>query len=251
MKSTNRLGILLKQELETKKNSNPDYSLRKLGKDLGMNSGILSSIIAGKRKVSYDLAEKVCLKLGMPAAEIMVLLAEPDISQKVSIKKAAKEHYEILDRIEYSTLYALIKTADFKTDVRWIAERLEVSEEETVEMIRKFVRLGILRFNENSQLIRNDDMNLLHLADKSEALDRLMLAMINNSIEYFKNRDDFKSEFPVMTMSVNSSRITEFKKRNFRFLMECFEFLQQGELDQVYAFAQQFFPLTKKDKKNS
>lgn len=251
MKSTNRLGILLKKELENKKTSQPEYSLRKLGKDLGMNSGILSSIIAGKRKVSFDLAERVCLKLGMPPAEIVALLAEPDIAQKVSVKKAQKEHYEILEKLEYSALYGMIKTADFKTDVRWISERLDLDEEVTVEMIRKMVRVGILKFDHNSQLVRVEDAHLVQLAEKSASLDNLMVAVIQRAMEYFQERDDFTSEFPLMTLAVNSENILEFKKRNFTFMLECFELLQEGELDEVYSFSQQFFPLTKTGKKSN
>ncbi len=251
MKSTNRLGILLKKELETKKTSNPDYSLRKLGKDLGMNSGILSSIIAGKRKVSFELAEKVCAKLGMPPAEIVVMLAEPDISQKVSVKIASKEYYEVLSKIEFTTLYALIKTSDFRTDVRWMAERLDISEDEIVEMIRKMVKIGVLKFNDESQLVRTDDVNLQHLTEVHETMDQLMLSILARASEYYKARDDFKSEFPLMTLAINSSKIFEFKKRNLKFLLECFEFLQEGEKDQVYSFSQQFFPLTKIEKKSN
>lgn len=248
MKSTNRLGALLKKELDTKKTGNPDYSLRKLGKDLGMNSGILSSIMAGKRKVSYELAERVCTKMGIPPAEIVALLAEPDISQKVSIKIAKKEYYEILSDISFTTLYALLKTSDFKTDVRWIAERIQVSEDQVVEMIRKMVKVGILKFDENSQLTRAENVDLQHLTEVSDAMDDLIMALMKKAIEYYRVRDDLYSEFPLMTLPINSSKIFEFRKRNLKHLMECFEFLQEGERDQVYAFAQQFIPITKRDK---
>lgn len=245
MKSTNRLGLLLKKELDTKKDTIPDYSLRKLGKDLGMNSGILSSIIAGKRKVSYELAEKVCTKMGIPPAEIVALLTEPDISQKVTVKKAKQEFYEVLADISYTTIYALIKTVDFRTDVRWIAGRIEKTEDETVEMIRKMIKVGILKFDDSSQLVRVDDVNLQHLTEQHDAMDELIQALLMRAMEYFKVRDNERSEFPLMTLAINSSKILEFRKRNLKFLMESFEFLQEGDRDEVYAFSQQFVPLTK------
>lgn len=251
MKSTSRLSNLLKEKLEERRVSDDQYSLRKFSKDLGMNSGILSSIISGKRKVSYDLAEKICMKMGMAPNQILLLLAEPEISQRVNMKKMAQEHYEIFTNGNYQSLLALLKTKDFRTDVNWIASRLEVDEETALTMIRKIVRTGVAKFNDQSMLVR-DSTGVYSMTEKSDEIKKSIEDHLTKTLEYLRKRDDSVSEFPMMVIAINSEKIPEAKRRILNFLLEMRELLQDDQADEVYRLSIQFLPMIAvRDKKNS
>lgn len=59
--------VFLENTFVSRKKRNPQYSLRAFGRALGLDSGFISRLLAGKLLLSLDAAESIAKKLGMPA----------------------------------------------------------------------------------------------------------------------------------------------------------------------------------------
>lgn len=64
----------LREDLLLRKQKNASYSLRAFARDLHVSQSILSFIFNGKRKMTLNLAERICLHLALTQVEKQMFL---------------------------------------------------------------------------------------------------------------------------------------------------------------------------------
>jgi uncharacterized protein (TIGR02147 family) len=124
----------LLQYYQNAKAKNSKFSKRSFAKKLEISSSSLSEIITGKRKVSYKKALALASKINLHHQDLVRLRFSYEQNKKfenlnklnLKLKEVVieKEDFEIIFEWEYFAIIALIRTSDFKNDLKWISKRL-------------------------------------------------------------------------------------------------------------------------------
>ena len=143
----------LASELETRRRRNPKYSLRAFAKFLGVDAGILSKILSGKRAPSMKLADRALDRLDVSAPEKRlflksllseketVRLGEPPV---LSHRKLDPLVFQVIKEPHHYAILELTFCEGFRSDPKWIAKRLGLKGSKAEAAIRRLKQVGLL-----------------------------------------------------------------------------------------------------------
>ena len=158
----NKLTIesLLQQELKERCSANASYSLRAFARDLEVPPSTLSEIISGKRHASEKVKAKIAKGLNFSKEEIMSFGKVAHGNKKTSSVNSHKkflqissDQFSVISDHQHYGLLELMKTEGFNWSHQWIAQRLDVEEEKISEFIERLQRVGLLKKNNNGELV--------------------------------------------------------------------------------------------------
>lgn len=244
------LGRLLLQKFQDARAKNPAYSLRAYAKKLGMDSGSLSAVLRGRRRLSHQKMHALLDRLGIGPMERAKILAELDGLTPASGTSDTpdlhldEDRYQMISDWAHAAVLSLINTVDFQDDPHWIAGRLGIPPKRAAEVVERLIRLGILQRTRRkllpslSRVMTSDGVpssalrraHHLNLDLAGRALDEVPVAL----------RDFFS-----LTIAVEPARLSELKadvRKFFREMNEKYDSLKGRE---VYRVCSQVFPLTK------
>lgn len=150
---------LLRFELSRRKNKNPAYSLRAFARDLAVSPSRLSEILSGE-KISLVTARNVMRHLPWAAHdkrrfELLVATEGPDkklanaanreLQRERSQSQIDLEAFKVMSNWLHSALLALMDLNSFKPDPAWIAGKLNCSQEESVSILKRLSKLGLVK----------------------------------------------------------------------------------------------------------
>ncbi len=258
----------LKEVLDFRSQKNPQYSLRSLARDLGISAGQLSDVIGGKKGLSVDRAFDIAEKLNLNTKEAAYFcdLVQSVHSRSKNAKKLARarcESFRTIPEIQAIQLdyfriikdwyhYAILELTyveGFKNDVNWIASKLSITTAQVIGAMERLKRLG---------LIHEKNGTLIKVFKNIETSDRMLDQSVNKATEQLieKAREAIYTQnfetrvLENMTMAIDKSRIPEARKMIFEFKNKLCNFLEQGEINSIYAFSSQLFELTQTHKKD-
>lgn len=248
------------------KNLNPDISIRKWSKILGINSpDILSEILKRKKKLTLSLAKEVGPKLGFDSSEqlyfeVMIRIINENIFDEKQIlervlseikqlrgTKIIVEDNTIFSHWAHMAILSLSRVKNIKCTKESIKDYLidSVSHEEIAECVNRLLDLKLLIQNENGELKRFHD----HTISKNDVYQKpphnyfIQVSELakRGSQEHAEDR-----EFQCFSLSINHKQVPAFKEaiRNFRSKLGTLADSENS--DQVYQVNIQFFPLSKK-----
>jgi uncharacterized protein (TIGR02147 family) len=229
---------------------NPSLSMRSFASRIGMDSGALSSFLAGKRRISQKLAVRIAHKLLLKPSELKAIEAAFSSREAVFGKmpleysQLSSDQFEILSDWIHFALLSMVKLKSFVDDPKWIAARLGVGAKAVEQAIERLIRLKLLARSPSGRLqrtktristsdgiqntaLRRDHMNSLELARRSMEKDALELC-------------DFSS----ITMPTDPQKLSDARDIIRRFQDELSQFLEQGRTTEVYRLCVHLFPLT-------
>ena len=152
---------VLKDEFSRRSRQNARYSQGAFARDLNIRPSRLSEVLNGKQGISSDVAKDVakCLKLNKVEASHFVDLVESLHARSRASREAAdgRLRRSRKDRGELSRNhsdefqgqwyhYALIELArlpQFRADVLWISQVLDISVEKVEKAVDDFIDLGL------------------------------------------------------------------------------------------------------------
>jgi len=249
---------------------NAAYSTRAYARDLGMSQTLLSLILNGKRPLTLKQASQICVLINMSTEDSQslmdaTLLALPDNSKSLSklkkihtdrraqrnrknlFKDYNVERFKVLSQWYHIAILDLTTTKKFKSDVRWIAERLGISTIEARDAIERLIDLGLLEKTQGG--LSKTDSQIYFVTQKSEpavrAFHRQMISKAISELDKVSDKDFSKREISSITMAVRGDRIVEARKRIKDFQKELAAFLTEGECDELFQLNLQFFQLSK------
>ncbi|MES2769069.1 MAG: TIGR02147 family protein [Bdellovibrionota bacterium] len=231
--------VWLQDEFSRRCRTNSSYSLRAFAKHLEFDSSTLSQILAGKRKISDKVIQKISTKIGRPPTG---LTSENDSSKYMLLSMDAFTvisdwyHYAIMD-------LTLVKK--FKNDPSWIAQQLQISSLEAKLAVERLLRLGML-VQKNGKLKLSKITNTNYIEGQtSSAHKEYQRQVITKALHAVDNCPQEKKDITSMTIAANSKKIIEAKEKIKKFRRELCKFLEDGEKDSVYQLGVQLYPLTK------
>lgn len=262
MDANNTLGRLdyrklLQQELITRCRKNPNYSLRAYAKQMGVSPSILSRVLNGKRAISEEFFNKTASALNLNTNDFQkyksILFSYSLNEMKEALKtqyfkSLEEDQYEIISDWIHYAIFELVGTKGFKSDHKWMAKRLGVSELEIKIALERLERLQLIHQVQEKYKKAVDSFSALTDGKGSKVfafrklqkqfLEKAMIAMDEIPMEL---RDQSN-----ITMAIDSKKIKEAQKRIKKFRRELMAYLQDSDTrDQVYNISISFFPLTK------
>ena len=252
----------LKDELERRSHNNKQYSLRAFARDLDVSPQVLSSVIIGKKNISSESAIHVAKKLNLSGDELSYFHDIVELSQAKSAELQEIIKYRLTKYSEnkpYKTLqedifkiisdwhhYAILEltfTNDFKHDISWIAERLDISTTETKKAIDRLLNFELIE--EANGTLKKTEINLSTTQDvPSAAIKKSTQQFLEKASTALQKQPIEKRDFGTMTMAIDITKIPQAKKMIRKFRRELTEYLESGERTEIYTFCTQLIQLT-------
>lgn len=256
---------VLKSVLEDKKRVNPNYSLRTFAKYLGFSPPRLSMVLNGKRGISETAAEEISLKIGLVGIEKELFIASAiadaarspvkrnEAQEKLDkIKKDAdfvtldQEHFKIISNWHHYAILELILTKDFKSEVGWIAKKLNTSPFEVQQCLDRLAENGMIKIEKGK--IKSTYKSFTTTNEvPSKSVRMLNHDLLMKAVEALENQPIDARDFATLTIGIRKEKLHEFKSllKNFRReLNRIAEDIPVEERDQVYVYTSSFYSLT-------
>lgn len=246
------ISKVLLETLDSKKQKNSQYSLRTFASHLGVNSGILSQILKGKRRISKKQALKFIESLDLNERQKEEILEPFLIEEK--IKEAGEKERTLFDHQKFSPeelwkVYAilnLVKTDDFRLSMDIIAKRLGFEIEETSELMTKIFAQKLLLFSNDGKLTRSSET--LRTIDNKEnkSLQRghkINCELASNALDH---SDVSERDFTSVTLPMNPQKMEEARTIIRNFQKELCILLESGPCTEVYKLNVQLYPLSRR-----
>lgn len=257
MKEQIALQKILLTKYEDLRSKNPSYSRRAFSKKLGLSAGAISELLNGQRKVSIKLAERIAQRLALDPQERSELfgLFPKRVRRKQDLTDSVDPNYLQLNIDQFRVIgdwyhfaiLTLMRSKGFKSDINWIANRLNLSPTITKTAIDRLKRLELIREDERGNLTRsktryrtsddvaNASVRLAH----SQYLDRARNALDTLSV----NQRDFTS----LMLTLSPQQLPRAKEIIRKFQDDLAAELEATPQPEVYQLCVQLFPLTQKN----
>jgi uncharacterized protein (TIGR02147 family) len=238
--------------LEEKTKKNSQFSLRAFARLVDVSPAVLSRVLSGKRKLTFNLAVRIADALVLGPAERELLysfyLTHSEDEASTEIKKEKELSIDCFNAMKEWYHYGitqLLYVESFNEDPKWIAKMLSISELEAKLAIDRLIRLEILDRDENGKLYRT----ATHLATTTDiasaGIRHFQRQILEKSIESLETDDIKERDITSITIAINEDRIEEAKKEIKKFRMKMSEFLSTGEKTRVYNLGIHLIPLSK------
>jgi uncharacterized protein (TIGR02147 family) len=248
---------LLQQKFEEIRIKNPAFSLRAFSRRLNVNPSTLTRVLAGERRVSRPLAERLCERLCLDPQERSEVIG--GFPQKKKYHKAGlagdnkaqdylqltADQFRLVCEWYHYGILSLLKTKGFQNDPEWMAERLGISVREVSAALARMERLEMIQKGLNGEWIRlhprirttDDVLNLSLQRAHRQNLELGREALTHVPVEL--------RDFTAITMPTNPDLIPKAKELIRKFQEELSALLESEPGTEVYKFCTQLIPLTK------
>lgn len=241
--------MLLNRKLLEYKSINPSFSIRSLARKLQMQPSATNEILKGKRRVSLKKAEAIAEKLLLNPSERAELFRHfqktlKPKKEELSVLKLSAQQFAAVSEWTYFAILSLIKTKNFKSDPRWIAQRLGINEQKVEDHLKTLEELKLIKRDSKKHISRtkdklnssDDQLNLSiqksHLNDLEMAKEKLLNIPV-------KQRD-----FTSFTLPVDPNLIPQAKEILRKAQDDLDELMSEGKCTEVYRACMYFYPLT-------
>lgn len=151
------LRQVLLTELADRRLRNPAYSARAFAAALRLNSGALSGILHGKRRVSARLALGLADRLGLDPEQRARLAVSAGVKEgqapALSYEALDMRHFALISEAAYFAMLSLGKKKGAKNDPEELAKRLGVSPQKARAIAATLIELGLLE-EKRGRLVR-------------------------------------------------------------------------------------------------
>ena len=221
----------IEAHIAQEKSRNPKYSMRLLADSLSINPGIMSSILAGKRKLTRATAEEILMKMNVSRAEIMVILAS--ISEEgVIVRNLTEVESDPIDAFGL-TLIQILNIRKTPVSIDDLAKILGRDRKEILPSIDHLVSIHV--FSQDGDMIASDKPYELRLHRSPEALHASVQDVVSLIQQSAKTAVEVKNSFPVQfTIRSNDAHIRYNIRHYWNAVESMVENLENSEGPEVY-----------------
>lgn len=244
--------IWLQNLLTEKIEKNSQYSLRAFARLVEVSPAVLSRIISGKRKLTFNLAVRIADALHLGPIEKETLysfftnLNESEKSaQDQHEKELSIDCYNAMKEWYHYGITQLLFVKNFSDDPKWIAKMLSITELEAKLAIERLLRLEILDRDENGKLYKTTAHLSTTIDIATAGIRHFQKQILEKSILSLENDELLEKDITSITIAINEERIAEAKTEIKKFRKKMSEFLTTGEKSRVYNLGIHLIPLSK------
>lgn len=248
---------------QERKRVNPRYSWRAFARDVDFKSSSLSLVLNKKRELSPASAAKIAQALGLTSSEFRHFLdlvhlsrAKNDGERQIYENRVAAadtmrdrkpiqaDIFQLVSDWYHAAIMELTYTEGFRSDVKWIAKRLDVSEAEISGAIERLNRVGLLV--EKDGVLSKKDRDLSTETDiPSSALRNMTRQLLHKALVALETQNINERDFGTITFSGSPTKIAKAKKIISQARREISQIMEKGTTTEVYSFTTQLFKVSK------
>jgi uncharacterized protein (TIGR02147 family) len=254
MDGQTELRQIISEELLKIRARNSSYSLRAFATRVGLVPSAVSEILNGKRRITKKMGRKILERLSVSPDRSLMILNSLDFEKAKKIdrtdmkefSRVNMDQYHVISEWYYFAILSLAETEGFKSNPKWIANRLNIQVREASTALERLERLGMLK-KANGRFISTGlqfetSTDMANLSLRKSHFENLQLAQ--KSLE---TDDVLKRDFSSMTMAIDPKRLPEAKKLIKNFRRRLCAYLEAGSKKEVYRICVQLFPLSKEN----
>jgi uncharacterized protein (TIGR02147 family) len=255
---TQNFNYFLQSELLRRCRANPKYSLRAFARSLDIEASALSKVLNGKRRVTTKMFHKLSGRLALNSKEVHQFAPEARLPRLKKVTKASviatpaysqisSEVFESISDWYHFAILELIGTAGFKSDAKWIASRLNITQSEAKIAVQRLKQAGFIRVQKNGKWEdASGDVSVSQDGVTSAALRRLQKQVLEKSMDALENIDISERDHSSMCMAVNSAQLAKARTMIRKFRRELCEVLKNegGPRDSVFNLHIGLHPVT-------
>lgn len=249
----------LKEIYDKRKTKNPAYSFRAYARDIGISSGHLSDIFSGKVGLSLETAARISHNLNLDNEEKYLFLILVKIfgakNHELEVRELENKLYNydascmvlqdeyLNDLTEWYcfALAELIALDDFKEDVLWIAQRLDIDEKMAISALERIKKIGLATVKEG-KLVQTYDYFVSPSGTSSDVVKKIHEQVLVKAIDAIFKQSIEERNFTAGFLRVRKKDIPLVERRIKEFRRELVKELESGEEhDSIYNLAIQFF----------
>ena len=257
---------IIQEEFAKKQNRNTSYSLRSYAKYLDISPGALSQILAGKKFLTFELADKIINKIELTPQEIKAFWKSIQSSYSENgrqrkdpqIEKIAKsltaqsldltpQIFSVIADWYHYAILQLIKVPGFNTyDPSKVASALDIGLIQAQNALDKLLRLELLEQRDQKLYRTKEQLTTGDLSLTTKAFRKRIRQITELSLKSLENDPIESRNHTTMTMSIDPDKLSIAKDMIQNFMDELSEVLMT-ENKQVYELQINLFPLQKKE----
>ncbi len=241
--------------LEEKTKKNPLFSMRAFARMVDVSPAVLSRVLSGKRKLTFNLAVRIAdaLVLGPEERELLYsfYLTHNSSEQKDEMRKEKELSIDCFNAMKEWYHYGitqLLFIENFREDHKWMAKMLSISELEVILAIERLLRLEILDRDENGRLYRTSTHLSTTTDIASAGIRHFQKQILEKTIHSLEHDDIHERDITSITVAINEDKLKEAKAEIKKFRMRMSEFMGEGEKTRVYNLGIHLVPLSKSSK---
>jgi uncharacterized protein (TIGR02147 family) len=243
-----KLSAALRFQLLERRSRNPHYSLRAFARSLAISPSAICEILKGKRSVSKERGKQLIERLSLMPEDARAILAElsakNDSSSSLSYVQLSDDDYHIIAQWHHFAILSLTKTKGFRSDPKWIAGRLGITQKTADSAIRRLVKLNLLKKNANGKLVRSHE----RFTTSDETTNLALRAAHRTNLELATKALDeapmSSRDFRAITMAIDPKALPKAKREIRKFTDKVSQTLETGQKTAVFKLCVQLFPLT-------
>lgn len=241
--------------LETKSKKNPLFSMRAFARLVDVSPAVLSRVLSGKRKLTFNLAVRIAdaLVLGPEEREILYsfYLTHKSDDHSDEMKKEKELSIDCFNAMKEWYHYGitqLLYVENFREDHKWMARMLSISELEVKLAVERLIRLEILDRNDEGRLFRTATHFSTTTDIASAGIRHFQKQILEKALHSLENDDIHERDITSITIAINEDKMKAAKAEIKKFRLRMSEFMGEGEKTRVYNLGIHLIPLTKSSK---
>jgi uncharacterized protein (TIGR02147 family) len=251
MKEQMAVQKLLHAKYEEQRHKNPAYSRRAFAKKLGLSAGAISELFNGRRQVSRDLARKLADRLLLDPQERSELFRLFPEKRKPRADEVASNYlqlsadqFHVIGEWYHFAILTLMRTANFKSDPQWIAERLGLPPSTIKQALERLKRMELIAEDRRGNLTRSPTRYRTTDDVANVSVKKAHLQYLESAKKALEQVPVRERDFTSVMMAVNPKNLPKAKERIRKFQDDMMELMETNPRTQVYQMLISLFPLT-------
>ncbi len=237
----------LQQELVSRVQKNPSYSLRAFANSLEINHSGLSQILSGKRAISEKMIKRLGEKLDFGPREYDHFLEKKEKAQEInySAEQLSLDSFEVISDWHHLAILELMDLVNYKNDFKWMASKLGLSVHEIRLAFERMQRLKLVELvNGDYKKTHLDGVSCVHHTFTNTAKKKYQKQVFTKALEAISETDINQRSHSGMTMAIDSRKLDLARKEILEFRRRLNDLLSTEQCDEVYHLSIGLFPLT-------
>lgn len=247
-------SVILQNELTRRLAKNPSYSLRAFAKSLGLSPSALSEIISGKRGISLKKGSDLLSRMELPEQEEREFIDSIKSTKKSKTSKkldSLDSDYKqlTLDSLKvvcdwyHFAILNLAKIKGAKSDFKWIASKLSISQIEAKLALERLSRLELIE-TKNGFLKRTEAQLKTTDGVPSKYIRKLQRDLLEKAIASLDQVEVERRDITSMVMAIDPKDMEKAKEDIKEFRRKFSNQFEAGLKKEVYSLTISLIPLS-------
>lgn len=251
---------ILNTSFEKRLKKNPSYSLRAFARDIGVTSSNLSKAMNGQRGFAKDTLQTMSIRLGLNTEETQLFksLCESKFAKSKKAKQEAAEKLKqallynvkiaddkvaLISDWYHMAILALMCTSGFKSNIKWIADRLLIHEKIATQAVERLMSLGVVS-EVNGQWETTGNLFVDPKGIPSAAVKEFHHQVLKKADDAIDMQGLDDREIASVVFPFSKSKMKEAKERIKKFREDFSLEFSEGNNEEVYGLTMHFFQIS-------